>query len=88
MTIKMVWKRRTFAVAPGCEIITAKSRRARLTDLRVGDPVEATYLPGGTFPEIHRLAVRGVTKEERTQAHENEQLEKILTPNPSERPAY
>ena len=88
VTIKLLWKGRVFTVAPDCEIITGTSRHAKLTDLRVGDPVEATYVPGGQPPLLRRLAVRGVTKEERSQAREHDRLEKILTPDPSERPAY
>lgn len=83
--VKVVFRSRVMAVAPECEIITATSPRAALGDLQVGDMVDIVYTPHAELPVAQRMAVKGVTPDEREAARDAERLERILTPSPTER---
>ena len=85
ITVKLVWQRRSFAVAPDCRIITATNDHAELADLKPGDDVELVTRSGTGLPVARRIAVKGVTRAEREADREADRLERILTPNPAER---
>lgn len=86
VTVKMLWRKKTFQVLPDCEIVARKKPRGTLEDLNVGDPVEVAFVQAENLPVAHRIAVKGVTPAEKQEAVQEEHIEKILTPSPSERP--
>ena len=85
MTVKRVFARRTFEVAPGCEIIARSKREAALADLRVGDDVEVIYHGGTAGGVATQIAHLGVTESDREAERDRERMQKLLTPSPSER---
>jgi Cu/Ag efflux protein CusF len=86
VTVKMVLASKTFQVAPDCRIVTKDKPKATLKALKVGDEVDVTYQEQNGVLVAHVIEHKGIGKE-REEAKEKEQLEKILTPNPSERKA-
>ena len=87
VTVRMLWGRKTFEVPPECEIVARSKPEGALTDLQVGDPVQVAYVQSEGLLVAQRIAIKGVTPAEKQEAVQEEQMEKILTPSPSERPA-
>jgi hypothetical protein len=87
VTVKMLWGRKTFEVPPECEIIARSKPEGALADLQVGDPVQVAYVQSEGLLVARRIAIKGVTPAEKQEAVQEERIEKILTPSPSERPA-
>ena len=82
VTVKLLLAKREFEVAPDCEIVAADKPRAALEDLKVGQAVDVLYQEQEGKSVAHRIAVKGVTPNEKEADHEKEHIEKILTPNP------
>ena len=87
VTVKLLLAKREFEVATDCEIVTADKPQAALEDLKVGEAVDVLYQEQEGKAVAHRIALKGVTPNEKEADREKEHIEKILTQNPSERPA-
>ena len=83
--VRVWFSRRTFEVPADCAIQSRKKTDARLEDLKRGDDVEVAYENHDGQWLASRIAIRGVTRVDRQEAREKDQLNQILTPTPSER---
>jgi hypothetical protein len=85
LEVKAVLITKKFNVAPDCEVVVTDKPKAGLDDLKVGDEVNVTYQEQAGGLIAHRIEHKGVSPAEKEAAREKEHLEKLMTPNPSER---